>query len=202
MKPFNVVIVPDTAFRRSDGCAHRLHRRRRLRDRRAGHAGRGAVECPGRCGRQAGRPGRARHAAPGSRHEPVRPGHGRQREPARRRPGLDHRPGLRARLHRQGRPAGQGPERTLRRPDPARKRRHPARPPESDRRVRRAGEITSGTFSPSMQQAIALARVPMDVASATPCTSRSATRSWPPPWSSCPSCATAKCWPPEESEHL
>jgi aminomethyltransferase len=27
-----------------------------------------------------------------------------------------------------------------------------------------AGEITSGTFSPSMQQAIALARVPMDVA--------------------------------------
>jgi aminomethyltransferase len=26
------------------------------------------------------------------------------------------------------------------------------------------GEITSGTFSPSMQQAIALARVPMDVA--------------------------------------
>jgi aminomethyltransferase len=27
-----------------------------------------------------------------------------------------------------------------------------------------AGEITSGTFSPSMQQAIALARVPVDVA--------------------------------------
>jgi aminomethyltransferase len=26
------------------------------------------------------------------------------------------------------------------------------------------GEITSGTFSPSMQQAIALARVPLDVA--------------------------------------
>ena len=39
------------------------------------------------------------------------------------------------------------------------------------------GEITSGTFSPTMQQSIAFARVPKGVSRATPFTSRSVTRS-------------------------
>jgi aminomethyltransferase len=57
------------------------------------------------------------------------------------------------------------------------------------------GEITSGTFSPTMQQAIALARVPMGVNVATPCTWKSATRSWPHLWLNCRSSATARSWP-------
>ena len=80
------------AVRRTDRRPHRLHRRRRLRNHRAGGSRRSAVERAASPRRAPGRSRRARHAAPRSRHEPVRPGHGRQRLAARRRPRLDGRP--------------------------------------------------------------------------------------------------------------
>ena len=53
-------------------------------------------------GCQAVRARRARHAAPRSRHEPLRPGHGRERDAARVGPCVDRRPGEPARFRRQG----------------------------------------------------------------------------------------------------
>ena len=69
----------DDGRRRRVRRAHRLHRRGRLRDHRAGRRrpSRSGTRCCRR--REAGGPGRARHAAPGSRHGPLRPGHGRHR---------------------------------------------------------------------------------------------------------------------------
>ena len=75
---------------------HRLHRRGRFRGDRAGGADRRVLERAAGRGREAGRPGCARHPAPGSRHEPVRPGHGRERHAVRGRPGLDGRRWTRA----------------------------------------------------------------------------------------------------------
>ena len=58
-----------------------LHRRRRLRDLGAGRAGRRAGRgAAGAARGQARRPGRARHAAPGSRPVPVRPRHRRDHD--------------------------------------------------------------------------------------------------------------------------
>ena len=86
-----------------------LHRRGRLRDlgarRPRRHAGRGAAG-PARGG--ARRPGRTRHAAPGSRHVPVRPRHRRNHQPGRSRPDL-------------GNPEGAAPGRYARRRLPGRR---------------------------------------------------------------------------------
>jgi aminomethyltransferase len=107
-------------------------------------------------------PGCPRYAAPRSRHESLRPGHGRNRFTARRRPGLDSRPRLGTRLRRQGRPPREATAIPV------------SWPLLLDRGVLRAhqpvhtaygaGEITSGSFSPTMQQSIALARLPLAVA--------------------------------------
>jgi aminomethyltransferase len=112
-----------------------------------------------RAGDQALRPGRARHPAPRSRHEPLRPGHGRGHLALRSRPQMDRGP--------------QGPAR-----DFIGKSALAATQPRNqfagllllDRGVLRAhqkvitpqgeGEITSGSFSPSLNQSIALARLP------------------------------------------
>ena len=92
--------VPVDAVRRSNARAHRLHRRGRLRNRRAGRARRSVLERAESAGREAGRSRRTRHAAPRSRHEPLRPGHGRQRVAARCRARLDRRYEIVARFHR------------------------------------------------------------------------------------------------------
>ena len=68
-----------------------LHRRRRLRDQRAGRTRGDAGRGPAGAARGAARrPGRTRHAAPGSRHVPVRPRHQRTHQPGRSRPHLGH----------------------------------------------------------------------------------------------------------------
>ena len=56
--------------------AHRLHRRGRLRDHDAGSGSRGRSGSAARRGREAGGTRRTRHPATGSRHEPLRQGHG------------------------------------------------------------------------------------------------------------------------------
>ena len=106
-----------------------LHRRRRLRDlgagRRRGDAGARADQ-PARG--QARRPGRARHAAPGSRAVPVRPRHRHPHQPGPGRPDLGH-------------PEGAPPRRRARRPLPRRRcHRHAAgqrRQPQARRPGRR-----------------------------------------------------------------
>ena len=62
---------------------HRLHRRRRLRNHGAGQGRAFPVAGIAGAGRCAHRPRRSRHPASGSRHESLRPGHGRNRLPAR-----------------------------------------------------------------------------------------------------------------------
>jgi hypothetical protein len=52
--------------------------------------------------REAGGPGRTRHAAPGSRHGALRPGHGRHRLAVRSRAGVDRGARRGPRLHRRG----------------------------------------------------------------------------------------------------
>ena len=81
--------------------AHRLHRRRRLRADAAGRARGGAVAAADGPRREALRPGRARHAAPGGGNESVGPGHGRERVAAGRGARMDGRSGEHARFHRQ-----------------------------------------------------------------------------------------------------
>ena len=55
---------------------YRIHRRRWIRDRAAPGAGGGVLECIVGHRGETRRPGRARYLAPGSRHEPLRSGHG------------------------------------------------------------------------------------------------------------------------------
>ena len=55
------------------------------------------------------------------------------------------------------------------------------------------GEITSGTFSPTLGKSIALARVPAGVAPGDTVRCRCATSAWLRAWSSRRSCATARC---------
>jgi len=95
LKPFNAgfvtvdgvgeIMVARTGYTGEDG----------LRTGGARLASRRCVGAPAASRRPPGRSGCARHAAPGSRHEPLRPGHGRARLAARRGPGLDGRPAKR-----------------------------------------------------------------------------------------------------------
>ena len=85
---------------------NRLHGRRRLRAVHSAGIGRARVEYDPRGGRRgwhrAGRPGRARHAAPRGGNAPVRSGHRRDHDRARGRSRMDRRL-EESRLHRQGR---------------------------------------------------------------------------------------------------
>ena len=88
LAPFSAALAGE-----HDGRAHRLHRRGRLRDRASPPTAPRTVWNAARRRRRAARgPGRARHAAPRGRHEPLRPGHGRGRLAARRRPRVDRGP--------------------------------------------------------------------------------------------------------------
>ncbi len=103
-------------------------------------ADRRVLERAARRGREAGRPRRARHAAPGSRHEPLRPGHGRHRVAVRSRAGLDGRARRRPRLHRPRRARGaEGQRRAAAddRPGDGREGRAAPRPEGADRERRR-----------------------------------------------------------------
>ena len=109
------------------------------------------------------RPGRPRYLAPEARHESLRPGHGREMSPLdaglawtvvldgksrlRRQGGLDHQR-LPRRLPRPG---------TARQGGPAATRGSPT--------DYGTGEITSGSFSPTLQMSIALARLPLGLPS-------------------------------------
>ena len=122
---------------------------------------------PARCGTRSPRPAcalrarRARHAAPRGRHESLRPGHGRDGVAARVRPRVDRRSREPARFRRQGGAASRIRRRgsssglaaaSTRAACCARTRR--CTPAHGD------GEITSGTFSPTLGKSIALARLP------------------------------------------
>jgi hypothetical protein len=74
-EPLGIFQAAET--RRLAGRPHRLHRRGRLRDQPAGGRGGQSLAEAARGRDQALRPRRTRHAAPRSRHEPLRPGHGR-----------------------------------------------------------------------------------------------------------------------------
>ena len=112
------------------------------------------------------RPRRARHAAPRSRHEPLRAGHGRDAYRPRSRPDLDGRPqGCQPRLHRQVGAGGRQARRQstpVRRPAAARQGRA-ARPPESRHRTRRGRDHQRQLLAPTLNQSIALARLPAGV---------------------------------------
>ena len=127
------------------------------------------------------RPGRARHAAPRGGHEPLRPGHGRERLAAGVGPRLDRRPRERARFRRQGRAA-----RASRPSARARSASSCPKPAACCARTRQCtpmrgeGEITSGTFSPTLAKVDrACPPAARPSRSATPCTSRSATSGSP-----------------------
>ena len=121
-----------------------------------------ARACRGR--RAPGGPRRARHAAPRGRHEPLRAGHGRDGR-------------------RRSNRASPGPSISRARAISSARRRSRAKPPCASadglvlvdkggvlrahqvvRTDRGDGEITSGTFSPTLNQSIALARLPAGVA--------------------------------------
>ena len=122
----------------------------------------GFVEQADRRGRRAGRSRRARYVASRSRHESVRPGHGRIDHALGSRAGVDGRAGRGPRLHRSRR-AGKTEGRAACRArmvglvmDEKGVLRHGQRvvTAQGD------GEILSGTFSPTLGKAIAFARVP------------------------------------------
>ena len=93
------------AARRLVRGAHRLHRRGRLRDHDAGaRRGAGCGSSLNALGVASCGLGRARHAAPGGRHEPLRQRHGREHPPVRVGPRLDG--GVRAARARLHRPRG------------------------------------------------------------------------------------------------
>jgi aminomethyltransferase len=155
-------VSPMKRRRRMVRRAHRLHRRGWLRDHAARGRGRETL-ARSQCSRREVRgPRCARHVAPRGGHEPLRQRHGRGRRTARVRSFLDRvLRQSRARLHRaQG--AGALKAAGL-------KKKFVALVLE-DRGVLRGhqkvvtaagdGEITSGTFSPTMEKSIALARVP------------------------------------------
>ena len=154
--------------RRRDGAsvhrAHRLHRRGRLRDRAAGDRSRGAVARAGRRGRAALRARRARHAAPRSRHEPLRPGHGRDGVAARVGPRLDRR-------SRERRAISSARRRSLATP-PARQLvglvlldggRRAARAPERATPAAATARSPAARSRPTLSKSIALARLPAGV---------------------------------------
>ena len=178
--------------------AHRIHGRRRLRDHAAGtDAAESVWRALNAKRRQVRRSRRARHAAPGSRHESLRQRHGREPEPARVGARLDRvlrQPG--ARFHRpQGARGaeGRGPEEEIR-GAAARGSRRAARPSEGRGGGPGGnGEITSGTFSPTMEKSIALARVPRD-SRRRRCRSTFAANFSMHAWSRRPSCARARSW--------
>ena len=108
---------------------------------------------------------RARHAAPRGRHEPLRPGHGRDGVAARVGPRLDRRPRERARLRRQGRAARAAARRaTARRPAAAVDAGGVLRAHQVVRtRARRRRDHERHVLAHA-RQSIALARVPAGVA--------------------------------------
>ena len=106
---------------------------------------------------------RARHAAARSGHEPVRPGHGRVGVAARVRPRVDRRSCERARLRRQAALAAQNAARELiglLLVDSG----GVLRAHQAVHTSLGDGEITSGTYSPTLSKSIALARLPAGVA--------------------------------------
>ena len=147
LAPFNAALAE-----RDDGRAHRLHRRGRLRGRLPADRAEAVVEAARRRRRAARGPGRARHAAPRSRHEPLRPGHGRGRLAARRRPRLDRGPQGAARFRRPRGARDAGP--VARVPGPAPRWTRAACCARTSACVadNGEGEITSGTFSPTLAQ--------------------------------------------------
>ena len=177
------------------GLPDRLHRRARLRadpglGRRAAAVGRAGRDRPA-ARRHAGRPGRPGHPADRDGLPAARPGPDRADQPGAGR--LDLGGGL-----EEGRASGAG-----RRCWPSGP---PARPAScaacwSPTGACRAGtcrcstapappigETTSGTFSPTLKQGIALALIDTGAErrrTATGCRSTSAAASWPPPWCRC-----------------
>ena len=126
-------------------------------------------------GRRALRPRRARHAAPRSRHEPVRTGHGRDGVAARVGPRVDRRSREPARFRRQGRarraPAGAAPGR----PAAARRGRRAARAPGGAHGARRRRDHQRHVQPDARQVDRARARARRRWRSATSCTSPCAT---------------------------
>ncbi len=147
-------------------------------------AARAAATWDGARGRGCGavRPGRARHAAPRSRHEPVRTGHGRVGVAARVGAGVDGRSRESARLRRQGRarraPAGAAPGR----PAAAGRGRRAPRAPGGAHGPRRRRDHQRHVQPHARQVDRAGARARRPWRSATSCTSPCATsgsrRAW------------------------
>ena len=146
--------------------AHRLHRRGWLRNHacRPTRAGRILAERFAAAGVKAVRTRRARHAAARSGHESVRAGHGRGRQSARVRSRLDRRSGECARLRGQvsaactARPRGNWSACFCRRQAAccAAIRRFEPSPA--------TGEITSGTYSPTLGRRSRWRGLPIGVA--------------------------------------
>ncbi len=151
--------------------AHRLHRRGRLRALSRPRWRAGGLAPAGRGRRPAGRPGGARHAAPGGRHGALRPRDRRHHDALRGR----------ARLGGQARQGGLPGPRRPRRAEGARPGAAAGglrgggaghRPPGPRgegrwrRRSRRSkiGAVTSGTWSPTFEKALGLAYVPVAMA--------------------------------------
>ena len=142
--------------------AHRLHRRGRLRDHDAGgrrRAGVARAEFARGC---LLRSRRARHAASGGRHEPLRQRHGREHPSVRVGAlawtvALEPTASARSSAARRSRRSQSARLTAQARRTAARGSRRAARAPESHAsQAVGEGEITSGTFSPTLERSIAL----------------------------------------------